>query len=153
MRFRDHKSTARCIARKGKGYLQCNQCGKEFPFKRGHDLHMNTHRTMKSFKCAKPNCNKSYYSQGELDKHAKTHSKKIWKCSQCAYKNKDEHNLNAHMPDTVDSKGIFARTVWNSSGTIHSCGDTSHVLQNLPRIRTVRSSQNQVKVLITDLLY
>ena len=77
--------------------FKCKQCGKEFPFKSDCDLHMNTHRTIKSYKCAKPGCDKSYYSQGELDKHAKTHGKKVWKCSLCKYQNKDGCNLKAHI--------------------------------------------------------
>ena len=77
--------------------FKCNKCGKEFPFKSDHDLHMNTHHTIKSFKCAKPKCDWSYYSQGELDKHAKTHTRRTWKCPQCPYVNKDERNLKAHM--------------------------------------------------------
>ena len=75
----------------------CDQCGKKFAFESDRDLPMNTHRTIKSFTCANPNCGQSYFSKGELDKHVKTHENMFWKCSLCQYQNADEWNLKAHM--------------------------------------------------------
>ena len=77
--------------------FKCDQCGKRFPFEKDRDLHLNTHRTIKSFRCANSNCDRSYFSKGELDKHAKTHDNITWKCKLCIYTNADERNLKAHM--------------------------------------------------------
>ena len=75
----------------------CEQCDKLFPFESDHDLHLNTHRTIKAFRCAHPKCDKAYYSKGELDKHVKTHENVTWRCTMCKYSNPDECNLKSHM--------------------------------------------------------
>ena len=70
----------------------CEQCGKLFPFESDRDLHLNTHRTIKAFQC-----DRAYYSKGELGKHVKTHENVKWRCTMCKYSNLDERNLKSHM--------------------------------------------------------
>ena len=75
----------------------CTHCDKSFPFDSDLKQHLNTHRTIKSFKCESAGCKKSYFSKGELTKHAETHKKISWSCELCSYTNKDKRNLKAHM--------------------------------------------------------
>ena len=95
--FNTPSTLARHVYKHRELKFKCEQCGKRFPFEGDRDLHLNTHRTIKSFRCANPSCNKSYFSKGELDKHAKTHDNITWKCKHCMYTNSDERNLKSHM--------------------------------------------------------
>ena len=95
--FNTPSALSRHIYKHKKLEYVCKHCGKEFPFASDLNTHMNSHRTVKSFVCVKPKCGKSYFSKGELDKHVKTHSKKLWKCTFCTYTNRDQRNLKSHM--------------------------------------------------------
>ena len=75
----------------------CTHCDQRFPFESDLKLHLNTHRTVKSFHCEGKGCKKSYFSKGELTKHAETHKKIRWNCELCDYLNTDKRNLKAHM--------------------------------------------------------
>ena len=95
--FNTPSTLARHVYKHRKLRFKCDQCGSSFPFASDRDLHLNTHRKIKSFRCANPKCDKAYFSQGELDKHAKTHDNVLWSCTMCDYSNADERNLKSHM--------------------------------------------------------
>ena len=75
--------------------FKCSVCGKGFPFASNHDSHELSHTTEKKFKCK--DCDKAYINKGDLVKHEKTHTKKMWQCRICDYSNCDERNLKLHM--------------------------------------------------------
>ena len=76
----------------------CNDCGRGFAFKSQLEAHSPIHSGVRMHKCTEPKCNKSFTHPGDLKKHAKTHSKKWWRCdvAGCAYKNRDSRNLKSH---------------------------------------------------------
>ena len=75
----------------------CDFCPKRFAFESDRDTHHISHRTIKMFFCSKPKCGKSFFFEGDLTKHVKTHRKKVWRCQLCDYTTKDERNLKAHQ--------------------------------------------------------
>ena len=80
----------------------CRDCDKKFAFAHELKIHRFGHRWHPAFKCAYPNCDKAFFREGELTKHAKIHKKIIWKCEHCDYESYDECNLKGHM--TLHSK-------------------------------------------------
>ena len=77
--------------------FKCDRCSKHFPFESDQDAHMLSRMKTKGHHCVSPNCGKCFFSKGDLTKHIKTHSAKIWKCQLCVYTNKNKCNLKAHM--------------------------------------------------------
>ena len=75
--------------------FMCDQCRKRFSFASSHDSHKLSHTSDKTQVCK--TCGKSYVNKGDLVKHEKVHSSKMWKCQLCDYENHDERNLKAHM--------------------------------------------------------
>ena len=75
----------------------CRDCDKKFAFVHELKIHQFSHRRHPAFKCAYLGCNKAFFREGELTKHAKIHKKIIWKCEHCEYKSYDERNLKGHM--------------------------------------------------------
>ena len=77
--------------------FKCDYCPKRFAFESDRDTHHIKHRNIKSFVCGNAKCDKSFFFEGDLVKHAKVHDKKKWKCKFCPYWNRDERNLKAHQ--------------------------------------------------------
>ena len=75
----------------------CRDCDKKFAFAHELKIHRFSHSQHPAFKCAYPDCNKAFFREGELTKHAKIHKKIIWKCEHCEYESYDECNLKGHM--------------------------------------------------------
>ena len=59
--------------------FSCDFCPKKFTFESDCDTHHISHRKIKTFLCNKPKCGKSFFFEGDLTKHVKTHQKKISK--------------------------------------------------------------------------
>ena len=77
--------------------FECDVCEKRFPFKKDRDSHIISHRKLRTQCCIHPNCGRKFFRKGDLVKHVLTHSKKVWSCELCDYKNSDRRNLKAHM--------------------------------------------------------
>ena len=77
--------------------FECDVCEKRFPFEKDRDSHMISHRKLRTQCCNHPNCGRKFFRKGDLVKHVLTHSKKVWSCELCDYKNNDRRNLKAHM--------------------------------------------------------
>ena len=75
----------------------CRDCDKKFAFAHELKIHRFSHRRHPAFKCAYPDCDKAFFREGELTKHAKIHKKIVWKCEYCDYESYDECNLKGHM--------------------------------------------------------
>ena len=75
----------------------CRDCDKKFAFAHELKIHRFSHRRHPAFKCAYPDCDKAFFREGELTKHAKIHKKIIWKCEHCDYESYNECNLKGHM--------------------------------------------------------
>ena len=75
----------------------CRDCDKKFAFAHELKIHRFGHKWHPAFKCAYPDCDKAFFREGELTKHAKIHKKIIWKCEHCDYESYDECNLKGHM--------------------------------------------------------
>ena len=56
----------------------CKQCDEAFAFKSELNFHKTIHRKILTFKCMSTNCNKSYKSSNELNKHVLKHSGMVW---------------------------------------------------------------------------
>ena len=119
--------------------FSCDQCSKLFPFMSDQHLHMNTHRTIKSFTCVRPKCCRSYFSKGELDKHAKIHSKVLWKCTLCPYSNSDEWNLKVHMRVHSGPKKYLCKNC------LQLFKYDTHLHHHLPCLKTVDTKYSGVK--------
>ena len=75
----------------------CRDCDKKFAFAHELKIHQFSHRQHPAFKCTYLNCDKAFFREGELTKHAKIHKKIIWKCKHCEYESYDECNLKGHV--------------------------------------------------------
>ena len=75
----------------------CRDCDKKFAFAHELKIHRFSHQQHPVFKCVYPDCDKAFFREGELTKHAKIHKKIIWKCEHCDYKSYNERNLKGHM--------------------------------------------------------
>ena len=67
----------------------CRDCDKKFTFAQELKIHRFSHRRHPAFKCAYPDCDKAFFREGELTKHAKIYKKILWKCEHCDYKSYD----------------------------------------------------------------
>ena len=77
--------------------LACDDCYQKFAFKSELRAHKYSHRTERSFECMAANCNKTFKSDSELQKHVKIHEGNYWYCDCCTYKTPDVRNLQKHM--------------------------------------------------------
>ena len=77
--------------------FNCEQCGRQFPFESRLEQHRMTHINAR-LSCPKKSCSKTFKSVGDVNRHARSHTKGGWhKCSFCDYKNKDKRNTESHM--------------------------------------------------------
>ena len=76
----------------------CNHCDDAFAFKSELNFHKTVHKKIPTFKCMFTNCNKSYKSANELNKHVLKYSGMEWECNEngCEYYTDDRRNLRAH---------------------------------------------------------
>ena len=75
----------------------CDECDQTFAFNSELTAHKYSHRTERSFECMAANCNKTFKSDGELQKHVKKHKGTLWYCDCCKYNTADKRNLQKHM--------------------------------------------------------
>ena len=75
---------------------KCKLCKDSFPFQSQLTYHMRTHRKRRSFFCVFPKCGRKFKNRGDLNRHACTHTKKIFKCPDCKYTNPDKWNFESH---------------------------------------------------------
>ncbi|XP_018326645.1 zinc finger protein 521-like [Agrilus planipennis] len=89
--------------------LKCNICGKEYKFEKKYAKHMldkhgiqNEDLSINSYSC--PNCNLKFYTQTQLDRHAKIHSQgATYKCDYCERCFVRQVNLHKHMRSKHDN--------------------------------------------------
>ena len=74
----------------------CSICKQSFPFQSQLTYHKRTHRNRRSFFCVFPKCGRQFKNRGDLNRHARTHSKKVYKCTDCDYTNPDKRNFESH---------------------------------------------------------
>ena len=74
----------------------CDECKEGFAFKSELKFHHTVHCKVHSFHCMAKDCEKSYKSSNELNKHAQKHLSVTWDCSVCDYSTDDRRNLRAH---------------------------------------------------------
>ena len=91
--------------------FKCTFCEAMFPFQSSMDSHMLTHSMEKKHTCSHKGCDKSFYSKGDLTKHANVHLNTTWKCSQCDYMSNDERNLKAHHRKHMSQDQTFLHLV------------------------------------------
>ena len=72
------------------------RCGKGFYFLVELKVHKLKHRRTRTAICSYPGCTKSYFSQADLAKHARTHLKIKWNCDWCDYTTNNERLLKSH---------------------------------------------------------
>ena len=75
---------------------KCKLCKESFPFQSQLTYHMRTHRKRCSFFCVFPKCGRKFKNHGDLNRHAITHNKKVYKCPDCKYSNPDKRNFESH---------------------------------------------------------
>ena len=87
---------------------QCQDCKKYFTSKSGLNLHIKYCKKIKEYKCPDPECEKSFVTQWELDRHmAHKHSDErnhICDFKGCGKAFKTEGGLNIHMKTHSDKK-------------------------------------------------
>ena len=76
----------------------CHRCDQRFAFESELKVHKYKHRRLKMFKCSGSNCKKSYFSENELQQHAKIHDNIQHQCDAdgCNYSNTDICLLRSH---------------------------------------------------------
>ena len=74
----------------------CNLCKQSFPFQSQLTYHKRTHRICRSFSCVFPSCGRKFKNHGDLNRHAHTHTKKVYKCPDCNYTNPEKRNFESH---------------------------------------------------------
>ena len=75
---------------------KCNLCKESFPFQSQLTYHKRTHRKQRSFFCSFPRCGRKFKNCGDLNRHARTHSNKVYRCPDCTYTNPDKRNYESH---------------------------------------------------------
>ena len=76
--------------------IPCTKCEKVFPFQSQLDSHMIMHRDLATFKCMVKGCTKWFNNKGDLTKHLKKHTGKIYTCKHCEYTANCPENLKGH---------------------------------------------------------
>ena len=56
--------------------FSCNLCKESFPFQSQLTYHKRTHRKRRSYFCVFPTCGRKFKNCGNLNRHARTHTKK-----------------------------------------------------------------------------
>ena len=86
----------------------CRNCNKVFPFESDLAGHRLVHRCNPGHMCNHDDngkiCGKWFFAQSDLNKHAKTHSGKIYSCYECAYTTIDIRYLRAHRYTHSDTE-------------------------------------------------
>ena len=77
----------------------CDKCSNSYAFSSALERHSYSHRRYPAFKCHFKNCDRSYFSRDELQKHVKVHDGKLWSCPEkgCSYTNLDKRLIKPHM--------------------------------------------------------
>ena len=77
----------------------CMRCGKRFPFESALANHQIIHRRHPTQKCNADggSCDKWFYTVGDLNKHLKTHLKKVLQCYECSYTTYIPRYMKAHQ--------------------------------------------------------
>ena len=97
--FNKPSSRQRHMYSHGELNFPCTRCRKWFPFESALSNHPIIHRRHPTQKCnADPeNCDKWFYTVGDLNKHLKTHLKKVHQCYECNYTTYDPCYMKAHQ--------------------------------------------------------
>ena len=74
----------------------CNLCKESFPFQSQLTYHKRTHRNRRSYFCVFPTCGRKFKNCGDLNRHARTHTKKVYRCLDCDYTNPEKRNFESH---------------------------------------------------------
>ena len=110
-------------------------CGKGYHLLAELKVHKLTHHRIKMAICTYPGCDKSYFSQVDLAKHARTHENVTWRCQDCDYATSDEQLLKSHRHKhsqtikytcSVCGKGFVYYTQWARHKTSNKCTPLKH---------------------------
>jgi len=74
----------------------CKICNKKFNMKSNLNTHIRSHSGKKSFKCSYPNCQKEFFTSGNLKSHQSIHLEKEHKCQICFKNFCSSTRLNVH---------------------------------------------------------
>ena len=77
----------------------CSRCGKCCPFESSLNNHRVVHRRHPTHRCntESGSCDKWFYTVGNLNKHLKTHQKKVHQCFECSYTTYYPRYLKSHQ--------------------------------------------------------
>ena len=76
--------------------FKCSDYDQQFAFESNLQTHRVSHRTIPSYCCVYPNCQRKFKNKGDLTCHAKEHDGIVHKCPDCTYENSDVRNLESH---------------------------------------------------------
>ena len=106
--FATPSTLARHMYSHGERKFKCkhSKCYNSFAFASELERHMLVHRTTATFKCHVAGCDRLYFSNAELTKHARVHDGKRWKCGEadCPYSTPDKRLLHQHRRKHSDAK-------------------------------------------------
>ena len=69
---------------------------RTFTFESQVKAHMFSHWSKLSFFCVHPGCDKAFFNESDLTRHAKCHNGKRYQCMDCPYKDTDKRNYDSH---------------------------------------------------------
>ena len=106
------------------------RCCKGYHFLAELKVHKLTHHRIKTAICTYPGCDKSYFSQADLAKHARTHKNITWMCQDCDYRTPDERLLKSQQRKHTQTirytcstcgKGFVYNSQWAHHKTSSNC--------------------------------
>ena len=74
----------------------CDVWGESFPFESRLTKHKLVHKCHASHFCSYPGCVHKFKSKGDLNRHAKQHTRKAYQCLDYSYSHKDKCNYDSH---------------------------------------------------------
>ena len=86
--------------------FKCDDCEQQFTFESNPQAHQISHRTLTSYCCVHPKCEKKFKKKGDLACHAKEYDGVLHECPDCSYENPDVCNLESHQLCHSDMKFV-----------------------------------------------
>ena len=108
--------------------FMCSNCGEGFQFMSQLRIHSVTHQCHAKHFCAYPGCFRKFKNKPDLNRHAKSHTSKEHKCTDCPYQTSDKRNFDSHRSNHSHIEHYFCDTC--GKGFIYNTQKKRHLLKN-----------------------
>lgn len=116
----------------------CQICDRKFDTQQKFDYHLKSHASVKRYKCAHPDCDKSFMQSHHLANHKTTHTgESKFLCFKCGKEFKQDCNLKAHLKaHEADGRRLFTCDYLD-------CGKTFRISSAFRSHQKVHENDNQ----------